>query len=196
MNSYKKLFLIAVVFTQSIHFYANTDLSVQEEKTDQNSTEDEYYLVQFLHQLDQDVVNFIIQSYRKKNQQKKHLTKIKKLIIDPQYQQSIQDVSTHISEQQKYFETINQFLSKPSFNNKDITDFAPKFAQSKYIFFQEYNKQSNHAKMQERNFILLSRLQEIEENKSKNNLGNWIRNTHSSNPRSFLGRIDRTNEEE
>ncbi len=181
MNEYKKLFFILALSAHSLHFYANTNLPTQEEvdQTDLQLNYDENALKKFVEQAydDQDLTDNIIESYAAKVAQSQHLTQIKKHVIDPRHQQSIQDVEIHVSKQKKSLKDIYLFLSKEELTLQDIKDFAPQFAQFKYMFLRQDSIQIKHATRQEHNFLLLSRLQQIEEKRSKKNFGNLIRNT-------------------
>jgi hypothetical protein len=177
---YKKLFLIVGLLTQSMNFYANTDLPIKDDQVEQAQVqlnENETLLLLFLQQ-GQDA-EYIQNMHLGAIEQFQQLEKIKKYVRDEQFKKPIENIEQHLTEQKKYLSNLHNFLSKKEIDLTDIQQFAPEFSQYKYMFFQSNNPndaiKAQHAEIQDRNLILLSRLQQIEEKRSQNNLGSWMR---------------------
>jgi len=180
---YKELFFVVALSVQSINFYASTDLPAQEEQVEQTEqlNENETIFMQFLEQVqeDQGFKKYIKDMHLGAIEQLQQLETIKKYVCDEQFKKPIQNIEQHLTEQKKHLNNLHNFLSKKEIDITDIQQFAPEFSQYKYMYSYSMDPQdlieAQHAQIQDRNLMLFSRLQEIEEKRSKNNLGSLMR---------------------
>ena len=180
---YKELFFVIALSVQSINFYASTDLPAQEEQVEQTEqlNENETIFMQFLEQVqeDQGFKKYIKDMHLRAIEQFQQLETIKKYVCDEQFKKPIQNIEQHLTEQKKHLNNLHNFLSKKEIDITDIQQFAPEFSQYKYMYSYSMDPQdlieAQHAQIQDRNLMLFSRLQEIEEKRSKNNLGSLMR---------------------